>query len=374
MTLNILLGCGNGLQQSPPNPIRVDGLYAHSFGDPGTTPLIFIHDSFGDPGVDPSTRSSGGPSVNSMYFEFGIAQTLGMAAQIAAKGYYVISYDLRGQGRSDNARNSSDYTYSQYAKDINSLIAFFNLSHPIIIGHSHGGIIALKYDEMFPGVARKIVLVNTPLDVFQMIGSISTSCQARYTKPGDADKVTDIKDSLKRLSTPDVPHIERAKNIAKIFEQAGSCGGAAGLYTPKAPTIAASKYYLMISQLRVTISNENKTLPIDSFLTNEDYIHVNEYAYVTNHNTTVTNNNLQGLIEGIYGSEDGLFDATSLAQIKTSLGADTHPERFVMIDSASHNVFVDQSATFLAALMTILNPPAASPTPTPAPPAPAASV
>ena len=355
LTAGLTLSCGNGAQQAPPNPVHLDGLYVHSFGDSNSTAVIFIHDSFGDASVPSANRNLGGPSLNSMYFEFGLGTTLGMAEQIAEKNFYVISYDLRGQGRSADARTPADYSYKQSAADINMLIASYGLSHPILIGHSHGGIIALKYDELFPNVSRKIILVDTPLDVFQAMNTISTNCQARYTKPDDASKVADIKDSLSTLSNTDTPHNDRAKNVKKLFEQAATCGGGAGLYTPKTPVLAAVNFYAMISELLIPISPDNQTKPVAAFLDNEDYIHVNEHANVTAHNVASTANKNYGLIQGIYGSEDGMFDSVSLALIKTSLGADTHPERMTMLPSASHNAFVDQSAAFLAAIVVMLN-------------------
>ncbi len=340
--LHTLLGCsGSGMPANSPNPTMVEGLYVHTFGDPKSTAVILIHDGFGDPSVPAANRPLGGPTVNSMSLEHGLAKKL------ADKNFYVIAYDQRGQGRSADARTSTDYSYKQYSDDIKTLIATYQLSHPILIGHSHGGIIALKFDEMNPGASRKIVLVDTPLDVFQVLNTISTNCQARYDKVGETSKVTEIKDSLDTLANTNTPRIERSVSVAKIFEQAGTCGGSAGLYSTKAPTVEATKFYKMLSSLVIPISKSNQASPISAFLANEDHIHINAHAYVAAHSDHIV---------GIYGSEDSFFDSNSLAQLKTSLGAGAHPERFAMVEAASHNSFIDQSVTFLAALNAMLVP------------------
>ena len=332
--------CGNGgLPSSAPNPDQINGMYVHSFGDSRNTAVIFIHDSLGDASTPVTQRALGGPSLNSMFFEFGVA------ARLAASGYFVISYDLRGQGRSADARTPSDYSYKQSADDIKSLIAAHAASNPIIIGHSHGGIIALKFDEFYPGASRKIVLVNTPLDMFQALNTISANCQSRYSKVGESSKVSEIKNSLDTLANASSPLKERSTSVVKIFEKAGTCGGNAGLYSAASAAPEAVKFYQMMSWLRFPVSDKNQSAPVDGFLINEDFIHINQTAYVTAHNDHIV---------GMYGSEDKLFDADALAQIKTSLGADAHPERMVMIDSASHNVFIDQSVSFVKAFGTIV--------------------
>ncbi len=339
LALGALSCSGSGIPESYPNPKMVNGIYAHAFGDPRSTAVIFIHDSFGDPSIVPSDRVLGGPSLNSMYFEFGAAEKL------AEKNFYVVTYDLRGQGRSADARNLSDYSYQQSAADIKSLILSFNLSLPIIIGHSHGGLIALKFDELNPGASRKIVLVDTPTDVFQMLGTISANCLERYNKVGESSKVVEMKDTLDTLSNANSPHQDRSMLAIRMFERAGTCGGGSGLFSTKAPSADALKFYKMISTLQIPISKSNQTSALNGFLANEDYIHLNVNAYVSAHNDHIV---------GLYGSEDGFFDSNALSQIKTSLAVDAHPERFAMIDAASHNSFIDQRNSFIDALNAML--------------------
>ena len=48
-------------------------------------------------------------------------------------------------------------------------------------------------------------------------------------------------------------------------------------------------------------------------------------------------------VRGIYGRDDGLFDADHFAGIRNVIGADN----FVTLDNASHGIFLDQPTQFL---------------------------
>ncbi len=372
------------MQTPDPNPTKVNGMYTRYFGDASQPPVILIHDSFGDASVKNSDTPNGGPSLNALYFEFGVdahSVPLMVAQQLATAGttggFFVIVYDLRGQGRSDDVASPSEYNYKQYSDDLNAIIKFYNIQDAqhsrnlTIIGHSHGGIVALKFDEMNPGVAKKIILLDTPLDVAQTMSTIATQCQDRYTKSGETSKVEVMKTSLASLNAETTSKRDRATIAKQLFSSAATCGGNTGLYTASSPELPvdpnldvrdpaeiayasklsaynahqnALKTYEMISWLHLNISEKNQTLPLVSFEENEDFLHVNEHAYVK------ANNNH---IFGLYGTLDGLFDQAALAQIKTSLGADVDAGagHMVMIDGASHNVFIDR--TTMASLIFI---------------------
>ncbi len=59
--------------------VNAQELYTRSFGNPASTPVIFLH---------------GGPGYNSVPFEVTTAEKL------SQNGFYVIIYDRRGEGRS----------------------------------------------------------------------------------------------------------------------------------------------------------------------------------------------------------------------------------------------------------------------------------
>lgn len=77
------------------------------------------------------------------------------------KNYSVISLDLRGHGMSDKPEDISAYKIENFAKDINQLIIKYKVKNPILIGHSLGGMILLKFEQLFPKIAKGLVLIDT---------------------------------------------------------------------------------------------------------------------------------------------------------------------------------------------------------------------
>ncbi|BDC19059.1 alpha/beta hydrolase [Acidianus sp. HS-5] len=76
-----------------------------------------------------------------------------IAYQLSQK-YAVISYDLRGHGRSSLL--PYEYKIKDHSKDLKGLIEYLRLDNPIIIGHSLGTLIAIDYALKNP--VDKIIL------------------------------------------------------------------------------------------------------------------------------------------------------------------------------------------------------------------------
>jgi proline iminopeptidase len=102
-------------------------LYIKTYGNENEKPIIFIH---------------GGPSGNSTLFESTTAQKL------ADKGFYVIVYDRRGEGRSTDP--DAKFTYQEAFQDLNSILEQYHLKEVTLIGHSFGGLVATLYTAKYP--------------------------------------------------------------------------------------------------------------------------------------------------------------------------------------------------------------------------------
>lgn len=72
-----------------------------------------------------------------------------------------IAIDLRGHGSSD--KPGRGYHYSDYVQDLTAVIRELRLDHPIVLGHSLGGIITMFWAAENPGVARGLVIEDAPL-------------------------------------------------------------------------------------------------------------------------------------------------------------------------------------------------------------------
>jgi pimeloyl-ACP methyl ester carboxylesterase len=75
----------------------------------------------------------------------------------------IIAYDLRGRGESD--KPPTGYSLEQHGRDLARLLDHFGLARAIIVGHSLGAHIALRFAATRPGRVRKLVLVDGGLDV-----------------------------------------------------------------------------------------------------------------------------------------------------------------------------------------------------------------
>ena len=76
-----------------------------------------------------------------------------------AKRYHVIAFDLPGFGHSGVPKGV--YTPTNYAKVVKSVADARAKNTPIVIGHSMGGAVSLRYASMFPAHINKLVLIDT---------------------------------------------------------------------------------------------------------------------------------------------------------------------------------------------------------------------
>lgn len=293
----------------------INGLYVNTFGKPTDPAVLFVH---------------GGPGFNSADFEVTTANS------ISKLGFYVVVYDQRGQGRSDVATNEAFY-YKSYATDIKSVIDTLNLNSPVLIGHSHGGPIAIKFDEYYPNTAKYIVLVSAPVDFWNSMQVLYDNCSARYTSGGFIqyqDELAKNFDILKAHKNGSADLIDPTSNV--FLHGLFGCK----LYNSKNPT--DSEKQLRQLAMKYSAPMEQNSMP--GFLLNESYIYQNHFNYVVKN---------KGRFFAIYGDEDGLFTPATLNDIRDAVN-DEKSERFFLVSGASHSVFMDQNEHFLNILLKIL--------------------
>lgn len=71
----------------------------------------------------------------------------------------VIILDLRGHGQSDKPRDR--YSITQFSDDLHSLMKTLNTEKAIIVGHSLGGMVALRFALDHQDMVDKLVLIDT---------------------------------------------------------------------------------------------------------------------------------------------------------------------------------------------------------------------
>jgi pimeloyl-ACP methyl ester carboxylesterase len=84
-------------------------------------------------------------------------------ADALASDYRLIAYDLRGRGESE--KPDKGYSLEIHGEDLGRLLDAFRLKKAILMGHSLGAHIALRFAVKHPARVAKLVLVDGGLDV-----------------------------------------------------------------------------------------------------------------------------------------------------------------------------------------------------------------
>src|SRR4051812_26408000 len=93
-----------------------------------------------------------GKNFNGAYWE----QT---ATDLSKAGYRVIIPDQVGFGKSSKPK-SLQYSFQLLAANTNSLLEQLNISKICLLGHSMGGMLAVRFALLFPEKVEKLILEN----------------------------------------------------------------------------------------------------------------------------------------------------------------------------------------------------------------------
>jgi proline-specific peptidase len=94
----------------------------------------------------------GGPGFSSLYL--GDLGGLGAHAEL-------VLVDPRGTGGSPRPDDARAYTTADYVADLEELRADLGLDELDLLGHSHGGVVAMAYAAAHPDRVRRLVLAST---------------------------------------------------------------------------------------------------------------------------------------------------------------------------------------------------------------------
>lgn len=104
------------------------------------------------------TLGSGAPIVI-MHGVFGTSDNWITVSKELAKTNQVYLLDLRNHGQSPH---SDLFNYAEMAKDLDEFLTDHHLQKPIIIGHSMGGKVAMRYAKDFKNIGKLIVVDISP--------------------------------------------------------------------------------------------------------------------------------------------------------------------------------------------------------------------
>ena len=123
----------------------------------------------------------GGPGFSADYF-----------GDLAAlwEQFTLIMLNPRGTGGSDRPADRRAYEIDDYVADVEDLRQHLGLERMLLLGHSHGGVVAMGYAAKHPGRVRRLVLSST-LARFgpEQEAAMRAGMEKRATQPWASDAV-----------------------------------------------------------------------------------------------------------------------------------------------------------------------------------------
>jgi proline iminopeptidase len=94
----------------------------------------------------------GGPGFSSLYLD----DLAGLGAELE-----LVLLDPRGTGESDRPTDPRAYQVEDYVSDLEELRAHLGLERMHLLGHSHGGVVAMAYGATHPDHVERLILAST---------------------------------------------------------------------------------------------------------------------------------------------------------------------------------------------------------------------
>jgi proline-specific peptidase len=94
----------------------------------------------------------GGPGFSALY----LGDLAGLDDELE-----LVLLDPRGTGGSDPAPDPRGYATADYAADVEELRRHLGLEQLLLLGHSHGGVVAMEYAATHPDRVERLILAST---------------------------------------------------------------------------------------------------------------------------------------------------------------------------------------------------------------------
>lgn len=283
-------------------------LYHKAFGNPKAEPILFLH---------------GGPGGSSIDFEVSTAEAL------ADKGFFVVLYDRRGEGRSDMEKVK--YTLEQTFSDIDSLRGVYGLKSLTLLGHSFGGMVAVKYAVARPENVKRIVLAAAPIDLQASLRAVHQRVAVKQDSATQAQLAFVLKQDTASIYYSSGTFMLAMQNGIYSSPTLSEQGKARHTAFYEHPSTKAYIEHLAATQYKTTYQSSM------GFVNNENYTLMKLYQDFPK---------LQKIpVYGIYGKDDGLFDEVQLSRIASYCTGG-----YVLLEDCSHTIYLDAQERFIAQL------------------------
>ncbi|WP_223599355.1 alpha/beta hydrolase [Chryseobacterium sp. GVT01B] len=281
--------------------LNAQNLYSKAYGNPKNVSVIFIH---------------GGPSGNATLFEGTTAQKL------ADKGFYVIVYDRRGEGRSKD--ENAVMTFKESFEDLKEIYTTYHIKKANILAHSFGGIIGTLFTSQFPEKVNSLTLAGALFTQQETYDHILKQAKEHFKNDPS---------QLKEIS--EIENLD--KNSAAYRKRCYEMAGKLNFFDMPNPT---PKSEMLRNEYKAGEFYKNNIRNSDSPLK----FYKNEPLNNLDNTSVLKDIRKKGIaIFAVYGKNDGIFSEKQLNDLKNIVGK----KNFILIDNCSHYLFVDQQDDFL---------------------------
>lgn len=282
---------------------QTNTIYTKSYGQSENPAIIFIH---------------GGPRGNSTLFEGTTAEKL------AEKGFYVIVYDRRGEGRSIDT--TANFTFQEAIDDLNNLYQKYNIKKANIIAHSFGGLVGTLFTEKNPEKVNSLILAGALFSQQETYDHILETTKKNYSEKKNTLMLSKISD-IEKLP----------KNSAEYRQQCYDIASKNNYFKMPFPTKEANQIredYEKSEFGKKNIRNDNAPI---LFYKNESKNNIDTKPILKNLKKKIK-------LFAIYGQQDKIFSKKQLNDMKKIV----KEQNFKLIDNCSHYPFVDQQTEFIS--------------------------
>jgi pimeloyl-ACP methyl ester carboxylesterase len=111
-----------------------------------------------------------------------------------SRNHRVVTVDRRGHGESDKPEGS--YHPDVFAEDIAWLIDQLGLTKPVVVGHSMGGVVALRLAHLFPESVSALIALDAGWVLPSIYDEAGPAVSAALTQPDYQDQIRAVMGSM----------------------------------------------------------------------------------------------------------------------------------------------------------------------------------
>lgn len=281
---------------------QTNTIYSKSYGQSENPAIIFVH---------------GGPSGNSTLFEGTTAEKL------AARGFFVIVYDRRGEGRSTDT--TATFTFEESIKDLNQIFEQYKIKKANLIAHSFGGLVGTFFSERNPDKVNSLILSGALFSQQETYDHILETTNKIYSEQNDSLMLSRISE-IRMLP----------KNSAEYRKRCYEIASKNNYFKMPFPTKEANQLWDDYENSAFKKNNiRNGNAPI-LFYQNEKKNNIDVKPILKNIKKQIK-------LFAIYGQQDQIFSKKQFNDMKKIV----KEQNFKILDNCSHYLFVDQQQEFI---------------------------